>query len=176
MTSHAAISLLQGGALTSLVLAAATDLKTRTIPNELVLCVIAAGISLRLLTDGLYVLTSIVTALGVFAILATLAYRSHIGGGDAKLISASVLLVEPSHVLVLITAIALSGGVLASMYIVGSAISRRARAQQPSADGPGSDIPLLAAVLPKRIAASKIELPYGVAILAGVSLTLLRLS
>jgi prepilin peptidase CpaA len=169
MTSTAALSLLQGVAVASLALAAAVDLKRRIIPNGLVLCVIGAGGSLRLLEDGPTAWRSLGIALAVFVPLGVLAYHGAIGGGDAKMISATMLLVQPAQTLLLIAAIALAGGVLAVGYFIADTVSRvLGRLRPMSAPSPIPSPATLAARLDRS------QLPYGLAILAGVILTLVR--
>jgi Flp pilus assembly protein protease CpaA len=170
--------LLQAGAVASLALAAAIDLKMRIIPNWLVLCVIAAGGALRLLADGSAALWSFAIAFAVFVPLAAMTYRGHIGGGDAKMISATILLVEPAQVFALLTAIALAGGVLATLYfflsITRDTAAKPDRDLAPFALKPASLLP--ADALPATVAmpVGAVELPYGLAILAGTAFLLLQ--
>lgn len=168
-------SLLQAVAVASLALAAAIDLKMRIIPNWLVLCVVAAGVTLRVLTDGSAALWSIVIAFAVFVPLAAMTYRGHIGGGDAKMISATILLVEPAQVLALLTAIALAGGLLAVIYFLAT-ISRNAAKPSPVAIVRDSVSANLTDLPPSAVGmlVGTAELPYGVAILAGTVFLLLQ--
>jgi prepilin peptidase CpaA len=171
------VLLLQGGALVSLVLAAACDLRARVLPNGLVLCVAMAGTGLRVLINGVHSLLSLAIALVILATLVGLARRGHIGGGDAKMIAATTLLVPPTQVLPLVTVIALAGGALAIMYFVGRIATRFVRQQYDRAHGL-SHSPLVAggAPAPLRPSVNPLyeDLPYGLAILAGTMLIMLR--
>ncbi|MBT2189083.1 A24 family peptidase [Sphingobium nicotianae] len=177
MTWSTTLVSLQVFALASLALAATIDLRTRTIPNELVLCVLVAGLGLRLIDGGLGLLISLAIGAAMLIALTSLARRDHIGGGDAKMIAAVTFLVAPSQVLTLVTAIALAGGILAILYAIGGLASRYAKRRQTAALAPHpsapshmpADAPVAAPVT--QIAGSD-QLPYGIAILAGAALVL----
>lgn len=174
MTWSATLPLLQVFALASLALAAAIDMKTRTIPNGLVLVIMATGLAMRLLDSGLGALISVAIASAILVALAALARRDHIGGGDAKLIAATTLLVEPPQVLALITMIALAGGVLAILYSI-RALALPYAKRRRTAPGPYLGAPTHTPAgrfitgSAKEITDSD-QLPYGVAILAGTAL------
>ncbi len=155
MAPQLVVLLLQGGAVAILGIAAATDVKVRIIPNRLVICICVIGSLLRLLDGGWSVLLSMVIAMVVLLALVALAKRSHIGGGDAKMIAASVLLVPPAQVPALLVAIACAGGGLAAIFWFSAHVGQRA------------------APVPAAIADDTAGLPYGVAILAGVAFTLM---
>lgn len=181
MTSSLAL-LLEGAGLAGLCAAAVTDLRSRLIPNALVLWVMAAGGAARWLTAAPHAWLSLAIAIAIFIPLAVLAYRDLIGGGDAKMIPAATLLVEPSQTLGLLLAIAVAGGVLSALYWVKGMIPRRAAPPQPASvcasvcgDDPGRPPPS-AASASQPPAPVGVQLPYGVAILAGVAFTLLRLA
>lgn len=163
--------LLEGAGLLGLAVATFTDLKSRLIPNAVVLGVLAAGFGARVATDGALSWISLGVALAIFVPLALMAHRDVIGGGDAKMIAAVTLLVEPAHVPELLAAIILSGGVLAS----GFWLARKVRASGPtpraSPSGPPPDLPT-----GSTPSADHEQLPYAVAILAGVAITLTRLA
>ena len=168
--------LLEGAGLIGLVMASFTDLKSRIIPNTLVLGVIAAGGAARIVTDGALSWISLGVALAIFVPLALLAHRDMIGGGDAKMIAAATFLVEPANVPQLLAAIVLSGGVLAA----GWWLARKSRlfpsGVKPVAAGSGADASATVPTTGSTPSADHEQLPYGVAILAGVAITLTRLA
>ena len=143
-----ASALLQGAGLGGLLLAAVSDLRTRLIPDHLVLWVLATGGAARVLTEGWSSGFSFATAFAVFVPAAYLASREVIGGGDAKMLPAALLLAPWREDLDLLLAIALAGGLLAAAALVVGA-RRKLGAPPPT-------------------------LPYGVAILVGSAGVLLR--
>lgn len=159
----------EGVGLLGLLLASITDLKSRIIPNALVLGVIAAGAAARITTDGASSWISLGVALAIFVPLALLAHRDVVGGGDAKMIAASTFLVEPGHAPQLLAAIILCGGVLAAGWYL-------ARKVNLVPAGPGAEAPTPAPASGSTPSADHEQLPYGVAILAGVAITLIRLA
>jgi len=178
MTSSLAL-LFEGAGLAGLSLAAVTDLRSRLIPNTLVLWVIAAGGAARLLTTGSHAWLSLAIAVAVFAPLAVLAYRDVIGGGDAKMIPAATLLVEPSQTFGLLLAIAVAGGALSAFYWAKGIAGRHAARPAPvaiCAAGETTSPASSGAPASQPQAPAGVQLPYGVAILAGVAFTLLRLA
>lgn len=174
MTGSATLTLLQLFALASLALAAAIDVKTRTIPNGLVLGIMTMGLAMRLLNSGAGALLSVAIAFTTLVALAALARRDQIGGGDAKLIAATTLLVEPSQILALITMIALAGGVLAILYFLRrlllSYVKRRRTAPGPFSGAHTHAPAAYSATGSAKPITDHDQLPYGVAILAGTAL------
>lgn len=174
--SSPAAVLLEGAGLAGLLLATLTDIRSRIIPNGLVLWVIGFGCAARIATDGLDAWISLGAALAVFVPLAVLAHRDQIGGGDAKMIGAVTLLVEPARVVSLLLAIALSGGALAIGWLIAEQVRKAAARPRPLPVFPG---PAQTAPTPftgSPPSAAHRQMPYAVAILAGVALTLLRLA
>ena len=111
--------LLQTGLLTVSVAllcgASLNDVAVRTIPDPISLGVAAIGIALRLI-DGT-VVPAFGTAAVVFALCALCWRCGWLGGGDAKLLAACALLVPPVLVPQLVLVTALSGGILACLYL-----------------------------------------------------------
>jgi prepilin peptidase CpaA len=170
--SNIVATLLQSAGLIALSVAAGVDFKTRIIPNELVVCVIGAGLGLRLFTDGWMSWISLVVAIGVFLPLGLLAQREIIGGGDAKMITASTFLVAPAAVPQLLLAIALAGGAIAVAYLA----AFRALGSKPKrADGAAAARPPPLGLIGSELAriAAKEPMPYGLAILAGSAFVVL---
>ena len=168
--------LLEGAGLLGLVMASFTDLRSRIIPNPLVLGVIVAGGAARIVTDGALSWISLGVALAIFVPLALLAHRDMIGGGDAKMIAAATFLVEPVHVPQLLAAIVLSGGVLAAGWWLARKVRPLASGHKPVAAGSGADASAPASSTGSTPSADHEQLPYAVAILAGVAITLTRLA
>jgi prepilin peptidase CpaA len=120
----AAIFLFSG--LMGLLAAAIEDVKTRIIPNHLVVFVAGAGLALRTASGLTSAFLSLGCAGAVFVILAFLMHRNLIGGGDTKLIAASTLLVPPDRIVLLLLNIALVGGLLSCLYIARFFITKNA--------------------------------------------------
>ena len=156
--------------LTLLAVSAATDLKERRIPNELVVAVAAIGVTLGLLTRPGALWLSLLAAASAFVALGVLSHYRIIGGGDLKLISAVTLLVPPDRIGQLLIDIALAGGVLGCVYLAAhyglkglsaTPVGARSLARLDTSDA------LTFKAERNRIAALG-PLPYGVAILCGV--------
>jgi len=117
---NAALSVLSVGLYTlitiTLLLAACHDVAVRTIPNWMPAVVLAAGVLLRTqngtLMPGLFA-SSLILA-GTMACW----QRGWLGGGDVKLLAACGMLVPPNLAVMLLLAVALSGGILAILYLI----------------------------------------------------------
>lgn len=156
---------LWGVCLLGLLGAAATDLRSRRIPNRVVLLILAAGFVLQLLRGWPAAGIGLAAASTVFVALAFLAHYGFMGEGDVKLIAAVTLLVPPHGVAPLLLAIALMGGVLSCVYLVLRFILKR-------------ETSCPTAALSHRVSifhdeAAKImadePMPYAIAILGGVA-------
>jgi prepilin peptidase CpaA len=156
------LSLVQGGlwaaSLAALAAAAGSDLKERIIPNRLVLLVAAAGLAIGFTSWPSLVWVGILAAMFLVCALGVLAHFNWLGGGDVKLIAAASLLARPDRIISLLFAIAFAGGFLSLVYLVRRwALAREGRrSRQVSPAG----------TLHEAVGES---LPYGVAILGGVS-------
>jgi prepilin peptidase CpaA len=158
-------------AIIVLAIASVHDVRDRMLPNTLVLIVLGVAVGIRigggLAAAGLSILaTAIVAALGYF-----LADRDYIGWGDAKMITAASLLVPPPIVVPLIFDIVIAGGLLGCVYVLvriclrqGSSVGFVIRESRPSDSKFGKFVRAEMA----SIAAHE-PMPYGVAILGGVS-------
>jgi Flp pilus assembly protein protease CpaA len=98
-----------------LLVAAARDVASRTIPNSIPLLLTVIGIGLQLqggtLPAGLF-------AAGLVFFACALGWRIGLmGGGDVKLLAALALCVPSAAVLSLLTATGLAGGVLGLAYL-----------------------------------------------------------
>lgn len=153
--------------LSALATAVITDLKNRTIPNEVAITVASLGLLLQLATGGTAVWMSIAAALATFLPLALLAQADVVGGGDAKLIPAVTLLVPPQHIALLLMNISLAGGLLAGAFLAARALRRPAVAFQAK----GAE---RIAAKPNQPPSSPGELmPYALAIFAGTAYSIL---
>jgi prepilin peptidase CpaA len=99
-----------------LCIASLNDIAVRTIPDIASFGILIIGVSLRLIDGTLF--PGIAVSAAVFA-LGALCWRcGWLSGGDAKLLAACALLVPPVHVPQLVLATALTGGVLACLYLM----------------------------------------------------------
>lgn len=159
-----------------LAVSAATDLKDRRIPNELVAALAAIGLTQGLLARSGQVWLSLLVALVVFCGLGILSHHRIIGGGDLKLISALTLLVPPDRVGQLLIEIALAGGVLSCVYLATRyALKHRSTASSDTAEvaGPQAGFSLAMKTERVRIAAGD-PLPYALAVLGGALIYAIR--
>jgi prepilin peptidase CpaA len=127
----------------TLIVAAAGDLRTRTIPNPLNLSIALAAIPFWWLSDlALWpeIAARVGIALLLFAVFAGLFAVGAMGGGDVKLIAALALWLPPAAVLKLIVIMSIAGGVLTLVML---ARHRLAKSE------------------------AQLEVPYGVAIAFG---------
>ena len=126
-----------------LVVAAAGDLRTRTIPNKLNLAIALGAIPFWAFS-GMSLWPEIALQLGIAALvfgLFTIAFcLGAMGGGDVKMLAALALWLPAAAVLKLLMVMSVAGGVLTIAMLIRS---RLARSKQ------------------------KIEVPYGVAIAFG---------
>lgn len=99
----------------ALLIAAFTDLRSRTISNKLNIA-IAAGAPIFWIVSGLSlwpgVALQLAVTLATFAVLAGLFALRLMGGGDVKLLTALALWFVPTEFLKLIIIMAIAGGVL----------------------------------------------------------------
>ena len=137
-------------------IAAYGDIKTRRIPNLLVASVAILGV-LRLIVIGdLNAATQTVTASVIVLIVVFLLFWRHfVGGGDAKLIAATALLVGSHSLLDFLGLMSLCGLFVTIVVLV----IQRSSLVVPSDENP----------LPK----SRLAVPYGVAVAGGGIVTLL---
>jgi prepilin peptidase CpaA len=154
----------------ALLLSAATDLKKRIIPNELVIVIALSGLLLCLTMRPAQICISLMAAGLVFLAMGVLCRYGALAGGDVKLMAAVTLLVPPGGVGELMAGIALAGGLLSCLYLGASYMVRSARSGlgNPSPDNAVSSVGEWARVESIRIASRK-QIPYAVAILGGVT-------
>ncbi len=167
---HAALWVL---ALTALLTSAWMDLKDRIIPNDLVILVGGSGLGLSLMLRPEQIWISLLVAVLALITLGVLAHYGMMGGGDVKLISATTLLVPPEHIGELMVLIALTGGLLSGVYLVGHWVLRRshpgrAAVSTEAAGGHGRVPDSWFSNEYLRIAAGQ-PMPYALAILGGMA-------
>ena len=148
-----------------LLLVAYGDARTRRIPNTLNLTIGALGAVRLVLADSpIDAALTLVAAAMVFAAGFLLFWRGIIGGGDAKLISAMVLLVGHHKALDFLVLMSLCGGALALAIMIRDVLARSWRSES------GNRLTEIGA--PGE--AGEATVPYGVAIAtAGVIILLL---
>jgi prepilin peptidase CpaA len=100
-----------------LVLAASLhDVAVRTIPNGLAITLALTGAGIGLTTGNS--MSSLAAAASVFVAAALCWHRGWLGGGDVKLLGAAALALPPGSVPLFIAAVAIGGGILASIYLI----------------------------------------------------------
>ena len=157
--------LLAGIAVCLLIVAALQDIAARIIPDTICASLAIIGLLLRIAEGGL--LYSLIAALSIFALLMLGCLRGWIGGGDVKLLSASILLMPPALVPSAIFCVGIAGGVLALLYIL-----LRHIVPQP---GPRPSRRLSRIWRAERFRIRRGgPLPYGVGIAAGCAFILLK--
>lgn len=153
--------------LALLAAGAATDVRTRLIPNKLAIGVAALGLGYGLLARPATMGTSLLAALAVFFALAIPAYHKIIGGGDLKLIAAATFLVPPGEAGELLLEIVLAGGVLSCLYLAARAALANSASRPAAAKAlaPAKGLDAFLEMERARIAAG--STPYALAILGG---------
>lgn len=111
-------SLLLALGVIMLMIAAVQDLRSRIVPNQLVISIAASGLLLGAVTRPLSLWINIVAVLLLVMSFGAVSSLESLGGGDIKLAAAATLLVAPSGIPGLLVAIALAGGVLSLVYLV----------------------------------------------------------
>lgn len=162
-------SLLLAAGILLLLAAALHDIATRTIPNGLVLGVVGVGLSRQTLTGE--TLSALAVAAIVLGVTILCWRRGYLGGGDAKLLPATSLMVPANQVMALIAATAIAGGVLALLYLVAG------RVFSPQPLGLKRNSRHLAGRIlrvERRRLRRGITLPYATAIAAGTLFVLWR--
>jgi len=147
------------------VMAACHDVVARTLPNWIAIAVFILGL-LQQIVFGTSV-TALLVGVNVLILAVLLWHFRFLGGGDAKLIAASCMVVAPDQVGNLLLAVTLAGGALGLLYLALSKLIRR-----PAA---GSRRGYLRRIL--KAEAWRIHrrssLPYATAIAAGSVFTLM---
>lgn len=162
---------LAGISMVCLSAAIVTDLTCRIIPNGLVIIVLGCGAGLRLESGWWPLAESLLSGGAVFAVAGLLAAYDLFGWGDAKLITAVTLIVPVDHVISLLLAIAVAGGLLACLYLAARFILRRTSASPPQLAAESGNRWNLRQLMRRegaRILANE-PMPYAFAVLGGVA-------
>jgi prepilin peptidase CpaA len=145
--------------------AAYGDIRTRRIPNVLALAIAALGLGRMILAhDPVAAGYTLIAAAAMLAVGFLLFWRGIIGGGDAKLIGATALLVGYHDLVEFLFLMSLCGLPLALVVLARDKLGLRRHKQVAAA---GADTKSGAAIL------SRSTVPYGVAISAAGAVILL---
>jgi prepilin peptidase CpaA len=151
---------------TVLLFAALHDVAFRTIPNWLPTLLLGVGTLIRVQSGTL--MPGLLAGLLIFTGTTICWLRGWLGGGDVKLLAACGMLVPPALAMSLLLAVALSGGLLAILYLA------LARVLPPiTRSRPTELIRRVCRMECYRIRHRR-PLPYGSAIAAGTLFVLLR--
>jgi len=147
--------------------AAVVDVRERLVPYTSMAVVAAGSTVARALLPPFW--PSVAAAFVLFILLSLLAGTGAFGGGDAKLIAAAALGESLSGLMTLLLEIALAGGILACLYVVGGWLCRRlaARGEAGGGAGAGGALRHLVAGEVARMRARE-PMPYAVAIFAAL--------
>lgn len=166
-------SLIVGAGL--LLFAALHDMIARTVPNWVAGLLALVGFGGRVMGNNL--LIGLAAATSVFVVAAICWRRGWLGGADVKLMGAATLVLPPGLVLPFIVAMAVSGSVLAALYLAAGWLARRAR--QPRKGTPIQGAHVRPSGLLARAARVELwrmrrggPLPYACAIAAGFTFVL----
>ena len=152
-----------------LALIAYGDVRTRRIPNALSLAIATLGMAhLALAHDAAAAGHTLAAASVTFTVTLLLFWRGVIGGGDAKLLAAVVLLIGHQELLGFLFLMSLCGGALAAAILARDQL--RLRYWRPSRL---ARLPPLTEAVGSTTALLESTVPYGVAIAAAGVITLI---
>jgi prepilin peptidase CpaA len=152
-----------------LALIAYGDVRMRRIPNALSLAIATLGLAhLALAHDVVAASYTVAAAAVTFAVTLLLFWRGVIGGGDAKLLAAVVLLIGHQELLGFLFLMSLCGGALAAATLARE--QSRLRYWRPSHL---ARLPPLTEAIRSTTAPIESTVPYGVAISAAGVITLI---
>lgn len=134
----------------NLLAAAQSDVRRRIIPNAIAASIFAGELCLQLAADPLTLWASMIVGAALYVMLVEQVHLGLIGGGDAKLASASSFLVPVGEVAKLLVDIALAGGVLCIAYIVARRLAFTSNPSLPYgvAIAVGSTFRIIADIIP----------------------------
>lgn len=147
-------------AIPLLLAAAASDLAARTVSNRVCLALGLDGVAMQVFAHTLP--ASMIATLAVFIPALVFWRHGFMGGGDAKLIAATALLVTPAAVPTLVLAIALAGGALGLAYWT----MMHLMSKPPITSAPANPFRRVLRIEQRRIGRG-FSLPYAVAISTG---------
>ncbi len=109
------------------------DFGFRTVPNWVSAALLLIGVALRIMQAGLGIgLVFSLLAAGAVLLVTFLFWRfGWMGGGDVKLLTAAAVFVPPVLVPMLLLATALSGGLLALLYLLAGKIVPKPALRRP---------------------------------------------
>jgi prepilin peptidase CpaA len=148
-----------------LVIVAYEDVRTRRIPNALSLATAALGLArIAFATDPIDAGYTLAAAIIVFTMTYALFQRGAIGGGDAKILPATVLLIGYPELFGFLFLMSLCGGVLALATLAAERFDLSLRRFWR-----GAHVSSIARSDRGRVASKGSTVPYGVAVaIAGV--------
>lgn len=159
--------LFQVVAIPLLIFAAARDIATRLIPDEVSIAIAVAGLTGRVMTAGWADAgLSLLIGVALFLLLLPLAARGLLGGGDVKVMSAMAVGLAPHETWFFIVTTVFAGGLLGVAYILGRHV-----VPQPRLAGQASLLRRVLVVEAWRVR-RRGPLPYAVAIAVGGILVL----
>ena len=121
LTAHIPVLLAVG----LFLIAAVNDLRERRIPNWISVALFALYAALAVADPGrMLIWQSLLTGLGVFAVLFGLFHYGHMGGGDVKLWTVAAVLVGPHYVVPMLLLTALTGLAIALPYYLSRLVMR----------------------------------------------------
>ncbi len=152
-----------------LVIVAYEDVRTRRIPNALSLATAGLGLArIALAAEVIDAGSTLAAAIIVFAITFALFQRGAIGGGDAKILPATVLLIGYRELLGFLFLMSLCGGVLALATLAAERLDRSFR-RLPR----GAHVSSTGQSDRGRVASKRSTVPYGVAVATAGVITLI---
>jgi prepilin peptidase CpaA len=150
-----------------LVVIAYCDVRTRRIPNELSIAIAILGlVRIALFDDAITAAHSVVAGAVTFGAALLLFWRGAIGGGDAKLVTATALLIGYHDMLSFLFLMSLCGGTLALVILVHDKFRPRLRFLRQAG------MSLKTKTSERLVATASSTVPYGVAIAAAGIITL----
>ena len=113
-----------------LLAAAMHDIAARTVPNWMAATLAILGLATQIMHGR--AITGLAAGLAVFLLAAFCWRRGWMGGGDVKLLGAAAIVVPPGDVANFIAVVALTGAVLALVYLGARRITAAPSAQRPA--------------------------------------------
>jgi prepilin peptidase CpaA len=148
-----------------LAVAAASDLATRTIPDQACIALALLGFGMRLFAGFTAVAVSVGVAVALFVLLALAHSKGALGGGDVKLAAAVAMGLAPAQTYSFVVATVLAGGVLSLLHLLLRHAPPPPR-PRPRFAGRAALLRRIVTVERWRIR-RKGSLPYGIAIACG---------
>lgn len=142
-----------------LLLCAFEDIRRRIIPNSVVVLIVVIATAKWATTGSGNLSLSFLVAFSILLVGVVFFLRGVVGGGDAKLIPAATLMFLPHIVPIFLFAMAISGAVIALLFILSAKHLHRIAAHPSDAN---------ASFDPLRLSAQIDQgIPYGAAIFLG---------